>query len=68
MVVDEAIPVKYGGNPLDISNCHPAHAWCNRQRSTHSIQWAREHVPQLIHAGKTKPLKIRKETNKPSNW
>lgn len=30
--VDELLPVTYGGNPLDRTNCRLAHRWCNRKR------------------------------------
>lgn len=30
--VDELLPVIYGGNPLDRTNCRLAHRWCNRKR------------------------------------
>lgn len=30
--VDEIVPVRDGGNPLDIRNCRPTHRKCNRER------------------------------------
>ncbi|WP_240544170.1 hypothetical protein [Bifidobacterium sp. SO4] len=51
-VTDEIVPVKYGGDPLSWDNTAPAHWWCNRIKSTHSIQWARAKVRELIKEGK----------------
>lgn len=51
-VTDEIVPVKYGGDPLSWDNTAPAHRWCNRIKSTHSLQWARARVAQLIKEGK----------------
>lgn len=31
-VVDEVVPVKYGGDPLDFENTRPAHWVCNARR------------------------------------
>lgn len=31
-VVDEIVPVARGGDPLDISNCQPAHYKCNARK------------------------------------
>lgn len=31
-VVDEVVPVKYGGDPLDFANTRPAHWICNARR------------------------------------
>lgn len=31
-VVDEVVPVKYGGDPLDFDNTRPAHYVCNARR------------------------------------
>lgn len=31
-VVDEIVPVKYGGDPLDFNNTRPAHWICNARR------------------------------------
>ena len=31
-VVDEVVPVKYGGDPLDFDNTRPAHWICNARR------------------------------------
>ena len=31
-VVDEVVPVKYGGDPLDFDNTRPAHYICNARR------------------------------------
>lgn len=31
-VVDEIVPVKYGGDPLDFANTRPAHWICNARR------------------------------------
>lgn len=31
-VVDEVVPVKYGGDPLDFENTRPAHYVCNARR------------------------------------
>lgn len=31
-VVDEVVPVKYGGDPLDFNNTRPAHWICNARR------------------------------------
>lgn len=31
-VVDEIVPVKYGGDPLDFENTRPAHWICNARR------------------------------------
>lgn len=31
-VVDEVVPVSRGGDPLDISNCQPAHYRCNARK------------------------------------
>lgn len=31
-VVDEVVPVKYGGDPLDFDNTRPAHWLCNARR------------------------------------
>lgn len=31
-VVDEIVPVARGGDPLDISNCQPAHYACNASK------------------------------------
>ena len=42
--VDEIIPVSRGGNPLDWNNCQLVHRQCNRQRSNHSMTWAKEHL------------------------
>ena len=36
--VDEIVPVSLGGNPLDISNCQPAHRHCNLNRSNMTMQ------------------------------
>lgn len=30
--VDEIIPVSLGGDPLDITNCQPAHRICNQRK------------------------------------
>lgn len=39
--VDELVPVVYGGDPLDRSNCRLAHRWCNRKRWHRPVEPAR---------------------------
>lgn len=51
-VTDEIIPIKHGGDPLSWENTAPAHWWCNRIKSTHSIAWARATVKRLMQQGK----------------
>lgn len=55
--VDEIIPVSKGGSPYLFSNCRLAHRWCNRVRSNHSVEWAREHIKQTFEQGHTADLK-----------
>lgn len=31
-VIDEVVPVCFGGSPIDIDNCRPAHWICNARR------------------------------------
>ena len=50
-VIDETIPLKHGGT-LTYDNQGPAHWWCNRIKSTHSLAWARAKVRELIAQGK----------------
>ena len=52
-VVDEIIPIKYGGDPLSWDNTHAAHRWCNAIKGTHSLTWARRKTQQLIAQGQT---------------
>lgn len=47
-VVDEIIPVAYGGDPLSWANTEPAHRWCNSIKGTHSLQWARAEVARHL--------------------
>ena len=54
--LDEIIPVSKGGNPYQWDNIRLAHKHCNRQRSNHSIAYARTHTQPHI------------TTNQPSNW
>ena len=49
-VIDEIIPLKHGGT-LTYDNQEPAHWWCNRIKSTHSLTWARRKVHELIQQG-----------------
>jgi 5-methylcytosine-specific restriction endonuclease McrA len=49
--VDEKIPVSRGGSPYDFSNCFLAHRWCNRIRSNHTVEWARQRIRQLNSTG-----------------
>ena len=49
-VVDETIPLKHGGT-MSMDNQGPAHRWCNRVKSTHSLAWARCKVHELIKQG-----------------
>lgn len=35
--VDEIVPVKFGGDPLDRANCRLAHKSCNSRRGTMSV-------------------------------
>ena len=47
-VVDEIIPIARGGNPYSWANTEPAHRWCNTIKGTHTLEWARERVRQLL--------------------
>lgn len=47
-VVDEIVPVAYGGDPLLWSNTEPAHRWCNGIKGTHTLQWARTEVARQL--------------------
>lgn len=47
-VVDEIVPVAYGGDPLSWANTEPAHRWCNGIKSTHTLQWARAEVARQL--------------------
>lgn len=49
-VVDETVALARGGT-LTYDNQGPAHWWCNRIKSTHSLAWAREKVRRLIASG-----------------
>lgn len=49
-VIDEIIPLKHGGT-VTYDNQEPAHWWCNRIKSTHSLTWARRKVHELIQQG-----------------
>lgn len=55
--VDEIIPVSKGGSPYLSSNCRLAHRWCNRVRSNHSVEWARERIKQILQQGHPADLK-----------
>ncbi|WP_243424813.1 HNH endonuclease, partial [Bifidobacterium saguini] len=55
--VDEIIPVSKGGSPYSFSNCYLAHRWCNRIRSNHSVEWARQHI-EHGHATDIKPTSM----------
>lgn len=61
MVVDEIVPVAYGGDPLSWSNTEPAHRWCNGIKSTKSLQWARAEVARQL-AGITRTDRMQKPT------
>lgn len=39
MVIDEIIPVKYGGSEIQLTNCQPAHAACNAVRGAKPMSW-----------------------------
>nr|DAZ29444.1 MAG TPA: HNH endonuclease [Caudoviricetes sp.] len=49
-VIDETVALARGGT-LSHDNSGPAHWWCNRIKSTHSLAWARERVAWLIAHG-----------------
>ena len=55
--VDEIIPVSKGGSPYLFSHCRLAHRWCNRVRSNHSVEWARERIKQILQQGHPADLK-----------
>lgn len=38
-VIDEIIPVKYGGSEIQLTNCQPAHAACNATRGAKPMDW-----------------------------
>jgi hypothetical protein len=51
------IPVSRGGSPTDFSNCFLAHRWCNRIRSNHSVEWARQQIKALQETGHTQDIR-----------
>jgi hypothetical protein len=51
-VVDETIPIARGGT-LTFNNSGLAHAWCNRIKGTHSLEWARHEVRQRLNSTNT---------------
>lgn len=64
--VDEMIPVSKGGSPTDFSNCFLAHRWCNRTRSSHTVEWARRRIASLRetgHAQDIQPTSLPMETS-----
>lgn len=68
-VIDEIIPLKHGGT-LTYDNQEPAHWWCNRIKSTHSLTWARHKVHELIQQNKA-PQHHNEHTTTPitpSHW
>lgn len=67
-VVDEIKPLKYGGSPYDYDNTHCAHRWCNRIKSTHSLEWARKKVKELIAQGKSPFTQTKPEPIQSSQW
>lgn len=67
-VVDETIALARGGT-LTHDNSGPAHRWCNRIKSTHSLAWARAKVRELIRQGQAPPLHPEPDQPlKPSRW
>ena len=55
--VDELVPVSRGGSATDFSNCFLAHRWCNRIRSNHTVEWARERIRQLQQTGRAEDIR-----------
>ena len=67
--VDELIPVSKGGSPYQFTNCYLAHRWCNRIRSNHSVEWARNEIARTLnkHHG-TMPTKPTTMDFRTSDW
>lgn len=55
--VDEKIPVSRGGSPYDYNNGFLAHRWCNRIRSNHTPEWARQRIRQIRQHGHATDVK-----------
>ncbi|WP_022857274.1 HNH endonuclease [Alloscardovia omnicolens] len=53
--VDELIPVSRGGSPYDFNNCRLAHRYCNRQRSNHTVAYARAQIKSKYQSKITRP-------------
>ena len=68
-VLDEIIPIKYGGDPLSWDNTHAAHWWCNSVKGTHSLQWAQHKVAGLMARGEAPSTRHENESKiESSDW
>lgn len=61
-VIDEIIPVKYGGSAIQATNTAPAHAACNSVRGAKSLQWC--YGPGRSDIMKALPEALQKTQNK----
>lgn len=57
-VVDEIVPVKYGGDPLDFENTRPAHWVCNARRGAGDRKSAGESVGGTAHKPLPQPFDL----------
>lgn len=53
-VLDETIPLARGGT-LTYNNSGAAHRWCNQVKGTHTLEWARREVANILN-GKGKGM------------
>lgn len=49
-VVDEVVPIKYGGSPTATDNTRLLHRWCNQQRGA-----GREAPTIVVHESEPRP-------------
>lgn len=66
-VIDETIPIALGGKVCH-ANSGPAHRWCNRIKSTHSLEWAQAEVARLLTTHGKPPIKATAQPFPTSDW